>query len=309
MNDDNTPPEIPETALDVELRHPSRNYPGEPSHKDHNRLTAAEEKRVNIRHARGFIKHPRKSRKYDGRALRGYRPRVDKVMKTFYDEIDLPEFKQALAFSKDAKFQMLLGAIANPRLAAHSFADLCRRCELTINDIADVWRNYHTARGMIKMMGHMPQVMEDVAVDSKSRVVQCTRCDGTGKLENEIINKRLGAVCPDCHGDGTIRLMGDKDARKLAFEATGLTSSVQQSQQVQVNVGMPSLEDMVANAEKALDIQATEVNGNGEVHSGAEEGPETDRKEVGYTAAAGSNMEGPGESQGGADPEDGGEAA
>jgi len=225
-------------------------------------------------------------KKYDKRRgkagrLRKKKPMIENALKIFYKELDLPEFKEALTYNKDPKFQMLLYAIGNPKLRECSFAQLCKRCGLTIRDVADIWIDHQKSLGMMKAMGHVPQVMEDVAIDSKSRTVVCVRCNGDGKLHTELVNNMLHSVCPDCHGDGKIRIIGDKDSRNLLYESMGLRKGNQVNQNMNINLGgMPSMEDVIMDAEKAMDIQATAVDAeevrSGEIRSSAEEETSTD---------------------------------
>jgi len=46
----------------------------------------------------------------------------------------------------------------------------------------DLWRQYNRDLGRINMAKHLPQVMEDIAVDAVSREGACPRCDGEGQV-------------------------------------------------------------------------------------------------------------------------------
>ena len=263
-------PEVKRTVIDDELENnPLRKRPGHPSHKGYNRLSAKEEAVAKRKFANsGKV---RKSRQFDGRAL-SKRPRRDQVMKTFYEEVDLPEFKDALNFSKDPKFRMLFEAISSPRLHKCSFAELCRRCGLNIHDISNIYRDHQKHRGLMRAYAHMPRILEDTAVDAQTRVVTCALCDGSGKVTGEdAVNKQKISICPKCHGDGKERLIGDKDSRQLMFESAGLRKGGA-VQAVQVNVGgaVPELEDVIGDVEDALDVTP---EGEENVRNGATEGP------------------------------------
>lgn len=261
---------VEDNALERELRSRQKRH-GHPSSSEHavNPLGAVEYKRVISRKVNGKGAKDKRMKKYDGRSLRNYRPRIDKAMKTFYDEVNMPEFKAALEYSNDPKFQMLMFALGNPRLQSCSFAELCRRCQLSITDVTALWRNHQIQRGMLRMMNHMPQVMEDTAEDAKAHTHKCARCDGTGKLEGETINKRINPVCPECHGDGKIRVVGDKDARQLVFESAGLKKAPQ-GPQFNLTIGSgPSFDETIASAENALDaIDITPGGQNGSDNGG-----------------------------------------
>jgi hypothetical protein len=263
-------------------------------------LTDKEEASLASRKQMTGDKHVRVSKKYDGRAARKHRPVLQNVLHNFYIEVDLPEFKRALDFSKDPKYQMLLVAINNPNMLGLTFEELCRRCNLGITDIATIWRNYQLSRGMMKMMNHMPQVMEDVAIDSKTRTVTCPQCNGEGKIvkvhkhgtkSREVKESGIDVVCPKCYGDGTIRVLGDKESKKLAFEAAGLLQSAQVNVQTNVNLGggLPSLEDELKSVERVFDVQAVNIeegaNGNGSVQDAPKVEEARQTSEGGRTAA------------------------
>jgi hypothetical protein len=275
MNDEDFT--VPHTALDTyeDQRIKRRN---KPTHEVSG-LTAHEQRRATSLRVQK-VGNLKSTKKYDGRALKLKRPRANIAMRTFYEEVSLPDFKEALEMSQDPKLKMLLFAIGNPRLKMCSFAEICNRCNLTINDISTVWKNHQVYRGMLKMMNHMPQVMEDTAVDAKSKMVQCSQCAGIGKLLEVTVNKQENPICPTCHGDGKVRIIGDKDSRAFLFEAGGLKKG-SPGTQVNVNVGsVPTMEQMVEDAEKALNIDFAEIKDDENV-SGGESKPQEVGEEVG----------------------------
>lgn len=245
-----------DNPLERELASVARIAHKQPGHPEINMLTAKEEAARRKRSSR--------AKKYDGRARSKNNqtklPRVREALESFYQEVQLPDLKQALEISNDPRYNMLLAALNNPRFASTSFAELCRKCKMSLQDVVEVWRNHIKTRGIVKMMSHMPDIMEDVAIDSKSRVVKCDMCQGKGRIADRVVNKMKNATCPECHGDGVVRINGDKDARNLAFETVGLRKAGGVSQQVNVQVnsgGVPSLEDQMASADKIFDIEYT----------------------------------------------------
>jgi hypothetical protein len=290
--------EVPKlTAIEHEMARPGRRRFGNRS----NTLTAGEER------GRRLSKPNSKAKRYDGRGGRlrsGVTPsrksvnhklehkpgtvslpRVQEALENFYKEVELPELKQALAVTNDPRYNMLLAAINNPRFHGFSFPELCRRCKMTIQDVVAVWRNHMKVKGLVKMMNHMPNVMEDVAVDSKSRIVTCDTCQGVGKLVSETRNQVKQPICHACHGDGTIRISGDPKARELAFETIGLTGSGGGvHQQVNVNLGnqgIPTMEDQITDIDKVFEAEYTTITEeekdvrNTEVKEEGEEAGET----------------------------------
>ena len=59
-----------------------------------------------------------------------------------------------------------------------------------------------------------PAIMEDVALDARSRMETCKGCQGEGT-----VNTRR---CPQCEGEGLTRVPGDHQSRKLLFQTLGL---------------------------------------------------------------------------------------
>ena len=159
---------------------------------------------------------------------------------------------------------------------------------MSLQDVVEVWRNHVRNQGMVRMMGHLPDVMEDLAVDSKSRIVICNECQGEGRLNEKEINKMTHPICPVCHGDGKVRLLGDKDARTLMFETAGLKKGGgTQVNVMQLNAGgVPSIEDQIASVDKIFDAETIEEEDdnadNGQ--EGLPEAEETDEQDRGSAA-------------------------
>jgi hypothetical protein len=247
-------------TLEKELDKSGRKRPTHPNGDEVHPLTRKEES-LHRRH------HPNyKGKKYDGRAHSKNavvaRVAVREALESFYKEVQLPDLKQALQLNNDPRYTMLLAALNNPRFSSFSFSELCRRCKMSIQDVVEVWRNHLKTQGLVRMMGHMPDIMEDVAVDSKSKMVTCDKCQGKGKLEGQVVNNLKDPICPECHGDGTVRIQGDKDARLLAFETVGLRKSgavVTNVNMMNFNKGVPSMEDQISSLDKVFDVDAMEV--------------------------------------------------
>lgn len=244
--------------LEAELTKKERRDPQHPSHLYVHPLSAKEEA--------GRRKRSPRAKKYDGRAHSKNavvsRQKVREALESFYKEVKMPDIKQALEVSNDPRYNMLLAAINNPRFVNCSFAELCRKCRMSIQDVVEIWRNHLKTQGIVRMMGHMPDIMEDVAVDGKSRTVTCYMCQGIGKLEGQEVNKVKNPICPECHGDGIVRLKGDKDARMLAFETVGLRKSgtaINNVNMLNFNKGLPSMEDQISDIDHVFDVQATDI--------------------------------------------------
>lgn len=172
--------------------------------------------------ASGKPKKPKKVFRYDEPKRLGGRKvplqaTHDKPFMNFFASLpDFEEFKTALAVCEDPRFNCLLEAILDPRNQNTSYVRLARLQGITLPEINDYWRNYNHHRGMVRMVAHLPEVMEDVAKDSKSTADECPRCSGSGLTKAK-------TICVRCNGQGTIRVAGDNNSRQILFEALGYT--------------------------------------------------------------------------------------
>lgn len=125
------------------------------------------------------------------------------------------------------KFAQLHAAMLAAKNRKTSLLQLCRKLGIRWDEMVDFHRNFNVQQGLLRASNHLPHVMEDVAVDAKSRVQGCTRCDGAGKLPDPSLSAEDGVHltkdCPDCEGTGKVRVPGDQGARNLMFETMGLT--------------------------------------------------------------------------------------
>ncbi len=176
----------------------------------------------------------------------------DLDMRAFVDsvkELGLgEEFHECLADQEEQKFKTLRALMFDVRYRHLSFAAKCRQSRVTLTDLNNIWKDYNLQKGMIRMATHTPQVMEDVAVDAKSRIVACVKCQGLG-----VIGEAGNQPCPDCFGEGKIRVAGDSESRKLMFETMGLAGKKGPMVAIQQNFGSgESLESLVGTAQKLL---------------------------------------------------------
>ena len=142
------------------------------------------------------------------------RPRDDKPFMDFFKALpDFDEFKTALAMSEDPRFNLLLEQILDPANTGINYVVMARRANVTLAEMHNFWKEYNHHRGMIRMVGHMPDVMEDIAKDARSTVENCPSCHGAGEKD--------GIPCKRCNQTGEVRLPGDNNSRQLLFEALG----------------------------------------------------------------------------------------
>ena len=145
----------------------------------------------------------------------------------------LSALKTALAQSNSPKMVNLFIDLANPEARGFTISELCRHHRITALELAEVMRDYNRSKTILNMLAEMPEIGKDVVNDAKSTHISCRRCDGLGTIETRETEVELDengretrkpkyARCPECRGRGVVRKPGDLNARKLAFEATGL---------------------------------------------------------------------------------------
>ncbi len=177
-------------------------------------------------------------------------PSEDLPMRRFIENVPEDEFSAALDASGDPKFQNFLLARCDPAYRQVGFAALCRKFNISLQDVDDLWRSHQLHRGMIRMMNQVPVILEDVAEDAKSRTVVCPRCDGLLTLINDKGDVR---PCPVCKETGMVRQTGDKAARELVFESIGLTGKRGPMVAIQQNFGLDSgLEDVLMATQRVI---------------------------------------------------------
>lgn len=131
------------------------------------------------------------------------------------------ELVTVLEVQGDEKFEHLLNLMFDPLYRKHKLPALCRRAGLQFGDLIDAFRKAKCDEGIINMARHVPEVLEDVAIDAKSKQVPCEVCKATGISQTSM--EGLPENCKRCDGKGEYRVPGDASARKLVFDAMGLT--------------------------------------------------------------------------------------
>ena len=167
----------------------------------------------------------------------------------------------------------LLAYLESREHIGDSLTLLMRNAGLTLNEIVDMTRNYDIATGVLRASAHVPDVLEDIAVDAKSRLVTCPTCKGEGvaldvgdEATRLIVESdpELAAivgkdVCGTCDGVGELRKLGSTDARKILLETMGVinrkTPAVQIDNRKQTinNVQVSAPEDVASRVRALLD--------------------------------------------------------
>ena len=215
--------------------------------------------------------------------LRHSPPRKDVVFRRLEASVPREQMATILETSGDTRAAELCRLLLSPEPLNRrcSLPELARRAGMSYADVLRAVTVYRVDEGLLRMSAHVPEVLEDVAVDAKSKLVVCPECKGDGFRAKEVIpapdhsedgdgedgaqdslhDSVVAVPCFVCDGTGKLRKAGDTDARKLMFETLGLTNKSRGSF-VNVNVGaaaIPSVEDEMTRATKILEAPRPEL--------------------------------------------------
>lgn len=154
------------------------------------------------------------------------------------------KFTNFLASRKEPRFKVLRATLMDKRYKGVPLVDLCTASGVEMIDLERSWIDYNRSRGLIRMATQLPEVMEDIAIDSRTVVVKCKNCEGLGRIESQ----PNFPECPICDGSGKVRKIGDRHSRDLLFDTMKLTTK-----EPLVNIQNTfSLENIVGDASKIL---------------------------------------------------------
>lgn len=136
-----------------------------------------------------------------------------------------------------------------------SFAQLAEHLGLNYHDLAKEYKEIQRSMGYVRAAAHLPDLMEQVALDAKSVWKLCKRCKGTKVITITPSPKEVKALkaseeymqavvdgdketvdridlqaaphdveCPSCDGEGKIYQLGDVDRLRMALEMFALTN-------------------------------------------------------------------------------------
>lgn len=164
----------------------------------------------------------------------------------------------------DPRVIELVNHLRDPRFDSTSVVTICQKVGLQYPQLVKIFKDVKMTQGLIRMYDHVPQVMEDVAIDAQSSLIPCRECEGVGhitlkepvhdlddptKIASYDIREK---ECLNCEGVGKVRKMGDQDSRKMVFEAIGLVSKRGPTVNIQNNNGggNDQMEDILAAMSK-----------------------------------------------------------
>lgn len=205
------------------------------------------------------------------------RPNGDRIFRRLEQSMPREEMAYIMECADDERAQRLMKTMLDPRFRKRTLPWMARECGLSYMDVVMLIKNHHLGDGTVRASRHMPQVMEDVAVDSLSKQVTCGSCrghmiDGVASVPvtEDVVDEETKRLvrqqtldsagvpqwekCLVCDGVGTLRKIGDAKARELLFEQMGLTGKRGPLVVQQFNQAGGSMEDAVASTQGALDV-------------------------------------------------------
>lgn len=147
-------------------------------------------------------------------------PYKDLAARRFKDNVDMDSLKLFLEDAGTDKYDTFLAMLADPAYIRLSFAALARKANVTLQELQELYSNGMRHLGLLKLATALPDIIGDVAIDARTTMESCHRCDGLMVVP---FGENGTKPCPMCKGKGEIRRVGDKQARELVFESAKLT--------------------------------------------------------------------------------------
>ncbi len=165
----------------------------------------------------GFVK--------DGR---GYVPKasdLDPIFRKFVDKLcTTDDLKDALAVvGTDRATRFLYELIRLEKKlgpGSGTIVKAAKKAGIGIDGLAQIWREHSSALAMTKLVSATPRLADDLVEAAQNVDIVCPGCRGEGMLELQF-GAEPTRECPQCHGKGSIRRAGDRDAREHALEWAG----------------------------------------------------------------------------------------
>jgi hypothetical protein len=121
------------------------------------------------------------------------------------------EVALVLRLSESEKMRFLAQHALDPIHDRTSFATLCDKFNVSYKQVADAYKTVKQSEGLLRAASYLPDLMEQVAVDAKSRTNKCFPCSGTGTISD-------GKPCKECKGTGTVYIPGEVERLRLVFD-------------------------------------------------------------------------------------------
>jgi hypothetical protein len=150
-------------------------------------------------------------------------------MKRFRERTSVQELH--LFLGKEKKFEYFLRMLTSATYADRSFAWVARKSGVSLQDLQSAYSDGKRHLALMQAAEQLPEIMNDVANDARSRMAPCSRCYGSGteavppsrQETSDGSDEELQTQdCIECKGAGEVTVPGDKQARDLILKTTGM---------------------------------------------------------------------------------------
>lgn len=146
----------------------------------------------------------------------------------------------------DDGYDLLLGAIADPRNDHKPLATLLDESGFTPGDLLKLYRSATVARAQVlaihEVAAEVPHVTRDVMRRAQNHYRLCPHCANTGQVWEPILDAkgkptgdRQKVVCEACEGTGQVLAEASLDHQKLALDMAGMLQKAGPSTLVHVD--------------------------------------------------------------------------
>ena len=174
--------------------------------------------------------------------------------------VDPEALYKVLSMSDSPVHHHLLEVLMDPDENKKSFGQICLDTGISSENIATLFKRHYQDRATIFAAIQSPEIIRDIAENSKNKVISCKRCDGLAQVPTSELDPNSGNPimrdCPACHGVGLITVPGDRHSRKEFLELVGLGAKgvPLATTNVQINTAPAgSLEKVITIAQKAME--------------------------------------------------------
>src|SRR6267378_8307535 len=85
--------------------------------------------------------------------------------------------------AEDKRVKLLMQLLMEPKYKKRTLPWMAMQCGLSYAEVLMLFKNHQLGQGTMRMSRHIPQAMEDIAIDSLSKEVTCGNCKGHFKAD------------------------------------------------------------------------------------------------------------------------------
>ena len=155
-------------------------------------------------------------------------------------------------------FSRHLTAPANEKV---SLVSLAENFQLSYMELAKIYHDIKKAEGFVRIANHLPDLMEQTALEAKSEMAACKKCGGSGEITKTLKmgeeSSQVTEPCGECGGTGEVWEVGDIDRLKLIFETAKLTGNGKGNQMMNLNIANVTtdekMEDLIGSLPQVIE--------------------------------------------------------